>query len=239
MVRVASWSSAVLFLTLVCRLTLGQAPQADASRLSNGTVSGNTYHNPDLGIRYEFPSGWSVNDPNHFMKPEHQFSWQEGKAAKGESKSQCFKTVLFVSAHPDGMHTNEYDPMATLTVVDPRCTAGVAFPTSIDDQQQIQSAGDQVINHLAPPAVEYKTHPHIRAFNNGGKVTLEISRQLTLNTFSAQRQNIQQVKASTLIMEINRYWVIWTFVSADDGNLNKMREGKIYFDSTDAAPSGK
>jgi hypothetical protein len=237
MVRL-SWFLAVLVLLSACG-AFAQTTQPDASRLSNGTVSGNTYHNPDLRFSYEFPKGWAVNDPNRFDRPEHQFTWQQEKPVKGESQPQCSKTLLFVSLHPEGMQTGEFDPMATLTAVDPRCTAGLAFPASINDHQQVQSVGDQIINHLVPPAVQYKTPPQIRAFNNGGRVMLEISRALMLNTVSPQRQNIQKVKASTLVMEVDHFWVIWTFVSGNDGDLNKMRASKIYFDQPTATPLNK
>jgi hypothetical protein len=211
------------------------------SQLGDGTLSGNNYYHSDLGFRYEFPKGWAVNDPTRIIKLEHKFVWEEDKPGKGDSKAaaQCSKTLLFVSEHPDGMQTNEYDPMASLTAVDSKCLPGATFPVSVNDHGQIQSVADQVITHLKPPTLLNKTPAQIRAFNNDGRMMLEISRSLTLDTRSPQRRNVQNIKSSMLVMQAKQYWVIWTFASADARNLDKMRASKIYFDAVESPATPK
>lgn len=239
MKRTASWAPTVALGFLV--LCVSAQASGQVSQLSKGTLSGNNYHNPDLGIRYEFPKGWAVNDPTRIIKLEHQFVWEEDKLGKGDSKAaaQCSKKLLFVSEHPDGMQTNEYDPMASLIAVDAECLPGTAFPVSANDHGQIQSVADQVIIHLRPPTLLSKTLAQIRAFNNGGRVMLEISRSLTLDTTSPQRRNVQNIKSSMLVMQAKQYWVIWTFACADDRNLDKMRASKIYFDAVESPSTPK
>jgi hypothetical protein len=235
----ASWASTgALGLLVLC---VAAQASGQVSQLTDGTLSGNNYHHPELGFRYEFPKGWAVNEPARIIKLEHQFVWEEDKPGKGDSKAaaQCSKTLLFVSEHPDGMQTNEYDPMASLTAVDSECIPGTTFPVSVNDRGQIQSVADQVIIHLKPPTLLNRTPAQIRAFNNGGRVMLEISRSLTLDTRSPQRRNLQNIKSSMLVMEAKQYWIIWTFASADDRNLDKMRASKIYFDTVESPATPK
>jgi hypothetical protein len=240
MVRFASWPSLVVVLALLCFCAqppaFAQAPQPDPSRLNQGMVSGNVYQNTDLGFRYEFPAGWVVNDPDRVVEPEHQFGWQEDKKGKSQPVSSCFRTLLFVTKYPEGMQTQGFNSMASLTVVDPKCASDLTFPSSVNDHDGIQRVAQQVIGHFMAPTLFSKTPAQVRAFDNGGRVMMEISRALTLSVRTPGRHTIQNVRCAMLVMQANRYWVIWTFVSGDDKEFEQMRASKIYFDQPSAAP---
>jgi hypothetical protein len=217
-----SWYGVVAF-ALACCWVRAQVPAVEKiSGLSNGTVSGNMYANPDLGLRYQLPGGWTVGEKETAVS--HQFAWVDDPSAKTPSSSPrlCSKNLLFVTKHPEGMKLNSFDPMALVIAADPTCFREITYPKSVKEREAIQKSASQFLSHLQAPGSVVRGAARVRAFDNAGKVMLEISRPLSITTREvtfASITTIQNVNRSILTMPVNGYWVIWIFVSGDDVDM--------------------
>jgi hypothetical protein len=210
--------------------------------LEDGSISGDTYHNAELGFKYQFPHGWVANDKNVQEKAivaGHQFAWgDDGFAKSGKrSASPCAKNLLLVTKYPEEMRLNQFNPAALLIAADPRCAPGVVFPSSVKDQVAIQ----EIVKHLG---IFFKTLPitsrgpaQIRSFDNGGRVLLEVSQAFSVYSHDPGSATAQNIRSSTLIMQAGKYWVMCTFVSSDDVELEHLRATKFFFDPVPTGPS--
>jgi hypothetical protein len=143
------------------------------ARLGDGTISGNAYHNAELGFRYQFPSGWIVNDKatqERAVAAGYQFVWADDPSAKREGKvaHQCTKDLLFVTQYPEEMRSNGFNPLAFLIAADPKCVPGVAFPSSVKDHEAIQRIANQLGVFFKTSSVTSRSPSRIRAFDNAG-----------------------------------------------------------------------
>ena len=69
------------------------------AQLNPGIISGNIYTNDALGIQYQFPAGWIVEDQATVDKKiavGHQLAWGDDPAAahEHEAVSQCARVLL-------------------------------------------------------------------------------------------------------------------------------------------------
>jgi hypothetical protein len=237
-----------IFVILLCSYvaidSYGQSPSptsnpAETGRIagvSDGTISGNMYHNAELGFRYEFPAGWSVSDKATQAKAiaaEHQFVWADDTSARREANvaRQCSKSLLFLTRYPEEMRLNEFNSLALLIVADPNCLGGGSFPSTVKDQAAIQ----QIASHLG---IYFKTStitslgtPRVHAFENAGRVMLEVSERFSIYRHEPGTTTFQSIRSSVMIMKAEKYWVMWMFASADDVRLEKLRATKIFFEA--------
>lgn len=230
--------------------TLGQSTPltsdpSEANRiagLSDGTISGNTYHNAELGFRYQFPDGWIVNDKatrERAIADGDQFVWGEDLLTKREPRAarQCTKDLLFVTRYPEGMRTNGLNPMGFLIAADPKCVPGVVFPSTVKDQEAIQRITSQLGIYFKTSTITSRSPTRIRAFDNGGRVMLEASQSFSIVTHQPGRDTLQNIRSAILLMQAGEYWVMWMFASDDDVQLAKLRASKIFFDPGQAQPA--
>lgn len=122
--------------------------------LNPGVVKGNTYLNDALGIDYQFPEGWVVNDKvtqDKVIETGHQFAWgnNPNAAREHEAFEQCARVLLFTTKYPAGIKTEEVNPLIALMVVDPECSPGARFPTSIDERDAIKQLAQQLGGYVA------------------------------------------------------------------------------------------
>jgi hypothetical protein len=214
---------------------VGQIAQLDA-----GTISGNTYHNSELGFRYQFPSDWVVNDAATQQKEiagGHQLAWEDATSRKlgDKAPNQCTRNLLFVTQHPAGMQVNGFDSSVFLMAVDPKCAPGVSFPATVKDHEGIQRSLKQILSHLKVSTVTSKKPIRIRAVDNAGRVILEISQLLNISISERGGTTTQNIYTSLLLMQAGQYWVLWWVASDTDYNLERLRTTKIFFD---AEPAG-
>jgi hypothetical protein len=210
------------------------------AQLEDGLVSGDVYHNVELGFRYQFPHGWIVNDKGtqeKALSAGHQFVWADDISAKREKKAtrQCAKGLLFVTQYPEEMRLNSFGPLAFLIAADPKCIPGVSFPSTAKDHEAIQRIVSQLGVYFKTLPINSNGSPHIRAFDNGGRVMLEVSNSFSMSTHEPGSDTFRTVRSSILVMQARDYWVMWMFASDNDTQLNQLRATKIFFD---AAPAG-
>jgi hypothetical protein len=236
---------ACLAVDLHSQSSLAAPDPAETSRiagLSDGTISGNTYHNAELGFRYQFPDGWIVNDKATQQKAiadGYQFVWGEDTSAKRSRKAarQCTKDLLFVTRYPEGMRVNGFNPMAFLIAADPKCAPSITFPSTVNDHEAIQRITSQLGIYFKTSTISARSPTRIRAFDNGGRVMLETSQSFSISTHQPGRDTFQNIRSSVLTMKAGEYWVMWMFASDDDVQLDKLRASKIFFDAAPAEPA--
>lgn len=240
MVRV-KFRYGVVALLLSSSFAAPQLPAAGrVTQLSKGTTSGNLYVNSELGFRYQLPDGWTVNDKETLVA--HQFAWVDDPSAKTQTSapSRCSKNLLFVTKHPGGMRSNSFDPMELMIAVDPNCFPAITYPKSPKDHEAIQRSVNQVQSHLQTPGTASGTvsgtPARVRAFDNGGRVMLEISRALSISTHEATLTTLLNVNRSVLMMPAGGYYVIWIFVSGDDVDMDRLKATKIFLDDRASTP---
>lgn len=237
-----------IFVILICSCvainSYGQSPLPTSSPaeihriagVSDGTISGNAYHNAELGFRYEFPAGWSVSDKATQAKAieaGRQFVWADETSTRREANvaRQCSKSLLLVTRYPEEMRLNEFNPLALVIAADPKCLAGASFPSTIKDKAAIQ----QIASHLG---IYFKTYsisspepPRVRAFENAGRVMMEVSEGFSISRHELGNTTIQNIRSSVMIMKADKYWVMWMFASGDDVQFDKLRATKVFFDA--------
>lgn len=213
-----------------------KATGSDIAQLSDGTVSGNLYRNAELGFRCEFPAGWIVNDKAtqaHAISTAQQFVWADDTDAKPKSAvGRCSKGLLLVSRYPEEMRLTEFIPLAFLIVADPGCSPGVSFPRDVKDGEAIRRIAGRLGTYFKVSSVSSPLVPRVRAFDNAGRVMLEVSQPYTIYSHQLGTTTVQNVRSSIWIMKVERYWLMLMFASADDVQMEKLRTTtKVFFDS--------
>lgn len=225
------------FVLLLCTCVVSTVPaNSQIASLDAGTTSGNTYINSELGFRYQFPSGWFVNGTATQEKEVaagHQVELHGDTSTKTGSQgpNSCTKNLLFVTQHPLGMGLMGYDSSVFLLAVDPKCIGGAAFPTSVKDHEGVQRTAKQIESHLRKDTVDGAGPLRLHAFDNGGRVMIELSQPLNISVHERGNTTTQSINSSVLLMKADPYWVMWWFTSDTDYNLEKLRETKIFFDA--------
>lgn len=213
-----------------------KATESDIAKLSDGTVSGNMYHNPDLGFRYEFPAGWNVSDKTtqaRAISDGQQFVWADDMSAKLKSNvaHQCSKGLLFVSRYPDEMRMTRFNPLALLIAADPACLPGTSFPSNVKDRDAIQKIVGNLGIYFKVSNTNSARATRIRAFDNAGRVMLEVSQPFYVSSYQPGTTTFQRIRSSIWILKDENYWLMLLFASDDDAQLDKLRATRVFFDS--------
>jgi hypothetical protein len=202
--------------------------------LSEGTISGNTYQNPDLGVRYEFPSGWSANDlatQRQAIADTRQVVWTDDSDPKRKHKAehQCTKDLLMVTQYPEAMRVSDLNPFVLMIAADPKCAPGVTFPSTVKDRPAIDRIISQLPTYFRTAAVSTRSPAQIRAYDNAGQVILEVSQRLRIDRHEPGTYTVQDIHTSVFLAQADKYWLMWMFVGSDDGQLARLRATKIFF----------
>src|SRR5271155_80210 len=218
---------------LIASLAVAQAlSPGRIAQLSAGSTSGQFYINSELGLRYQIPGGWTAGEKE--VVASHKFAWVDDPSTKEQraSANQCSKNLLLVTKHPEGMALNGFDPMALMIAIDAACFPEITFPKSKTDKDAIQRFASQILAHLQNPGDAVRAPARVRAFENGGRVMIEVSRPLQITTHEialGPRTMIRNVDRSVLIVPAAGYWVAWIFVSGDDVDMDYLKASKIVF----------
>jgi hypothetical protein len=204
--------------------------------VSDGTISGNMYHNAELGFRYEFPAGWSVNGKGtqaNAIAAGQQFVWADDTPVRRDANAarQCSKNLLLVTRHPEEMRLNEFNSLALLIAADPKCLAGASYPSSVNDQAAIQHVAGNLGTYFKTYSTTSVTPRRVRAFESAGRVMLEVSEGFKVSRHELGTTKIQNIRSSVLIMKAEKHWVMWMFASAIDDEFEKLRASRIFFDA--------
>jgi hypothetical protein len=133
---------------------------------------------------------------------------------------------------------DRFNSVVLLMAADPNCAPGVTFPASTKDRDAIQRIANHVLSYFKPSIGASAGSVRVRAFDNAGRVMLEISQSLSFSTNEPGNATFySNIHSSLLLMQAEQYWVMWMFVTDDDAELSQLRATKIFFNriSTPAA----
>jgi hypothetical protein len=217
--------------------SVNTAPVLSSNRigqLNPGVVSGSTYTNDALGFRYEFPSGWAVNDKatqDKTMEAGHEFAWGDSSSAarEHESAQHCARVLLFVTKYPEGMKTEELNPLIVVLAADSTCFPRTRFPTAADDTSAIQQVAQQFVRSLAGTPFVSKGQNSVKAFTVAGHVMLDISGSFAVNPPGHSAP--LDIFTSIVFTEAKDYWIAWGFMSGSQTELQELKKTKISLSS--------
>lgn len=203
-------------------------------QLAAGVVSGNAYKNDALRFTYEFPPGWVVDDKviqDKVMEAGHQFAWGDSPSAAREHAAfqQCGRVLLMATKYPVGTKTEEFNPLVTVIAVDSACSPGAHFPTSIDDHDALQEAGQQLVRSFAGTPFISKGNNAVTALEVQGHVMLDISGSFQVTPPGSNTP--LDIYTSIEVTQLNGYLVGWGFVSGSQSGLQELKNTKIAFAS--------
>jgi hypothetical protein len=138
---------------------------------------------------------------------------------------------LLVPKYPEQMLLNEFNSLALLIAADPKCLAGASFPSTVKDKAAIQQIASHLGVYFKTDGTTTPTEPVVRAFENEGRVMLEVSQRFSLYRHELGNTKLQHIRSSVMIMKAEKYWIMWMFASADDVQFDKLRATKIFFDA--------
>jgi hypothetical protein len=209
--------------------------------LSPGSISGNVYRNEELGFRYEFPQGWvlmSKSPQEKVAEAGHQFVWGNSPTVQEEheAESQCTRNLLFVTRHLEDSKVGQFNSRVLLMAVDPKCAPDSVFPKTVDDREAMQRIAKQIVQYFKIGAKSSTEPARVRAFNNAGRIMVEISQSFTVS--DPAESETATILSSTLLMQAGDYWVMWMFAAHDKKELEELLNTKIFFDAPGASPVG-
>jgi hypothetical protein len=93
--------------------------------------------------------------------------------------------------------------------------------------------------YFKTPSIRVLGRPRIRAFENSGRIILEISVTYVLTTFEPATITSQEMMTSTVVVPAGKYWVMCMFAGGDEAQLDWLRATRIFFDSPEGPPPVK
>jgi hypothetical protein len=132
------------------------------------------------------------------------------------------------------MRTNGFNPFVLLIVADPQCITGSTSPSSVKDQDAIQRIASHLGLYFETLNRGAMERPRILAFENSGRVILEISARYRLTTFNPGTVTYIDVTTSTVVIPVGKYWLVSMFAGGDDAQLAWLRTTRMLFDSPPA-----
>jgi hypothetical protein len=192
------------------------------SQLPDGTMSGKTYSNDALGLRYEAPTGWiATADP----KGPVSLDYREPDG----SANQCSKVLL--SLHAPQQAEGRFNSMATLFAIDPACFSGAKFPKSLEDKNKIQKFADKIVKAFSNTPYISRNGADVDAVRATGRLIIILTGEEVIDAVESRDQATkEQLHVNTLfcLAESNGYWVAWTAL-ADDSSRAEMKNSNVQF----------
>jgi hypothetical protein len=198
--------------------------------LPGGTLSGNSYSNDALGIRYDFPSEWTaIADPKGPTKLD---GWKPDGPA-----NRCSQVLLTLKApHPvEGRFSSE----AILFAIDPGCISAPDFPRSAEERDKVGKVVDKVIKVFknTPYISPYGVHG-VAFMSHGrqGKVIFQLTGGLIINAIDeidghpSPKKEPLTVNTSLALAESKGYWVAWAYLADDPSKEDLNKSAKIAFE---------
>ena len=194
--------------------------------LSPGAVSGNTFTDDALGFTFQFPAGWALADKatqDRVMQFGHQQAWGNDPAAAREHEAfeQCSRILLWANKYPEGMKTEEINPLIAIMAFDPACMPGVELPKSAQDTEGIRQLASQISSSLSGMPFLGKGRNSVGGFTRQGHLFIDLSSAFRVKAPSGNQQF--DVFTSMIVTQANGYWVMWAFINGSQAGMNQLR----------------
>ena len=212
-----------------------------AERMDPGKIEGNVYRNAELGLRYEFPKGWSIQ-PRGAVEPA-VLRYREkvsGEPLMGPRERDVVKAcsrVLFSAwkTKPNDDGEVPYDDFGevTLSAMPLSCFPSIRFPDDPHD-------ADAVRRFLLGFSF---SHPLQRDMNDAR--TAEVVGKtfvLTHGTVAYKQEGdalSRRISVSMTLTQNRGYLLVWLFAAPHDDELRDIMNARMGFDPDPATMEAK
>lgn len=206
---------------------------APAEHLDGGKIDGNVYRNAQIGIMYEFPTGWSVQ-PEGAIEPsvERYRERVTGEPLLGPREravvKACRRTLLSVwRTKPTATGEVPYDEFGevTLSAMPLSCFPNISFPDDPRDAGAIR----RFIVGLSLTQPLQRDMNDARTYEAGGKLFV-----LTHGTIAYKEEGdslSRRVSVAMAMTQHRGYLLIWLIAAPHDAELRELLAAKVGFDS--------
>ncbi len=211
---------------ILCLAASGQAfSQSKISPIPDGTLSANIYTNDALGLRFEFPEGWT---PTPDPKGPVAIDWR----GPNKPANQCSRILLSLEA--PGKVEGRFNSIAILLAIDPGCIAAAPFPQSLHDNSEIAKVAKQVGKCFSYTPYMSPFGNQVQPFTQQGRVIIGTQGTVLINALeSPGKKEPLDVNTSLTFTESKGYWIAWGFM-ADAHSTEELAKAKLTFNG--AAP---
>jgi len=205
---------------------------APAGHMDPGRIDGNIYRNAQIGMKYEFPKGWSV-EPHGAIEPAviryHEKVTGEPTLGPRERAllKACRRTLLSAwHTKPDADGQVPYDDFGevTLSAMPLSCFPNIHFP---DDPKDAAAIRRFVVGlSLTEPLQRDMTDA--RTYEAGGKVFV-----LTHGTIAYKEEGDElsrRISVAMAMTEHRGYLLLFLFAAPHDAELRELMASKVGFD---------
>jgi hypothetical protein len=195
-------------------------------QLDPGVFSGNTYTNDALGLRYQFPAEWIIENKatvDKKIEAGHQFAFGDDPAAAQEHEAtwQCARVLLSVTKDASGTAVEEVNPTIEVIAIDSACFPGSHFPTSADDHNAILDTARQFSESLGGEVFSRESQSSTSGFVIQGHLFLSISGSMSATPMG--RTVPVKNFVSLDVTQAGDYWVAWMFISGSQAGLSEIK----------------
>jgi hypothetical protein len=218
----------LLLLALIASTLEATAHAAHKSRLSqlpDGILSGNTYSNVALEMRYDIPGGWTATPANAHLKLDDR--------QPDAPVNQCTKVLL--SLHVPEKEKGQFNSTITLFAIDLGCFPGAKFPKSLKDKKQVHEFARKIVNFFAHTPYISSNGADIDAGDMAGRIGIWLTGADVINAPDAQATDGQAAKEPVRVnkllalVESNGYWFAWANLADDATKAELQKRNDLQF----------
>lgn len=215
----------LLFLTLMFSLAAHGAHKSRLAQLPDGILSGKTYSNVALEMRYDIPGGWTATPANAQRKLDDR--------QPDAPVNQCTKVLLSMQA-PE-KEKGQFNSTITLFAIDPGCFPGTKFPKSLKDRQKIQEFARKIVNFFSHTPYISSNGADIDAGDQAGRLEIWLTgadvikpsiRQTTDDQATKEPLRVNKLLA---LVESNGYWFAWANLADDATKAELQKRNDLQF----------
>jgi hypothetical protein len=218
---------------------LKAAPPAEG--MDAGKIQGNVYRNAQIGLRYEFPKGWSIQ-PQGAIEPAITRYREKvtGEPVMGPREREvvraCRRTLFSAwKTMPGADGEVPYDEFGevTLSAMPLECFPNIHFP---DDSHDADAVRRFLIGFSYSQPLQRDMND-ARTFEAGGKTFV-----LTHGTIAYKEEGdslSRRISVALTMTEHRGYLLVWLFAAPHDAELRDVMNARMGFDAEPAERESK
>ncbi len=209
---------------------LKAAPPAES--MDAGHIEGSVYRNAQIGFRYEFPKGWSI-EPKGAVEPaveryRKKVGDDPGMGPRERDVVKACRRTLFSAwkskPGPDGQVPYDEFGEITLSAMPLSCFPNLKFPDNPKDADAVRRflVGFSFTQPLQ------RDMRDARSYEADGKTML-----LTLGTIAYKEEGdalSRRISVALAITQHRGYLLVWLFAAPHDSELRELMNAKVSFD---------
>ncbi|HEX8800895.1 MAG TPA: hypothetical protein VF772_19900, partial [Terriglobales bacterium] len=206
---------------------------APAEHMDPGKIEGNIYRNAQIGVKYEFPQGWSIQ-PHGAIEPAviHYREKVTGEPTLGPREravvQACRRTLLSAwRTKPDADGQVPYDEFGevTLSAMPLSCFPNIHFPDDPKDAAAIR----RFVVELSLTEPLQRDMTDARTYEAGGQ-----SFVLTHGTIAYKEDGdalSHRISVAMALTQHRGYLLLFLFAAPHDAELRELMASKVGFDA--------